>query len=291
MSILNRRRELCLASVFALALTGAAGAADLAVKAPILAPVVGWSWTGLYLGVGGGTAWGTKEYDWNIDATIASVQNQLGAPGAIPPLGLRSQGSHGINGGFFGGQIGYNYQIAWAVLGVQADAHWADISGDGNCFALAITNCSAKVESFGTVTAKLGGTVDRALLYAKGGFAWENAKSDINVLGLGAGNVLAGAIPGGVNFVLASEVSENRTGWTWGAGVEYAFAPNWSGFVEYNYLDFGKKTQNYLYSVSVPAAALTLALPIPTELNEQYHVVKAGLNYRFNWAAPVVARY
>jgi outer membrane immunogenic protein len=286
MTILNRRRELCLASVFALAFTGAAGAADLPVRAPIMAPVVPLSWTGFYIGIGGGTAWGTKEYDWNIDATIASVQAQLGAPGLIPPLGLRSQGSHGINGGFFGGQIGYNYQIGWAVLGVQADAHWADISGDGNCFALAITNCSAKVESFGTVTAKVGGTVDRALLYAKGGFAWENAKSNINILGLGAGNVLAGVIPGGVNFVLASEVSENRTGWTWGAGVEYAFAPNWSGFVEYNYLDFGKKTQNYVYSVS------NLTIPIPTELEEQYHVIKAGLNYRFNWwSAPVVARY
>ena len=59
MSVLNRRRELCLASVLALALTGAAGAADMAVKAPIIAPVVvAPTWTGFYLGIGGGTAWG-----------------------------------------------------------------------------------------------------------------------------------------------------------------------------------------------------------------------------------------
>ncbi len=39
MAVLNRCRELCLASVYALALTGVAGAADLAVKAPIVPPV------------------------------------------------------------------------------------------------------------------------------------------------------------------------------------------------------------------------------------------------------------
>jgi outer membrane immunogenic protein len=284
MSISKRRRELCLASVLALAaLTGTAGAADLGVRAPIAPPVVPWSWTGFYIGIGGGTAWGTKEYDWNIDATIASVLNQVGAPGAIPPLGLHSQGTHSINGGFFGGQIGYNWQVGWAVLGVQADAHWADLNGSGNCFALAITNCNAKVDSFGSVTARVGGTIDRALLYAKGGWAWENSSSDINILGIGATNVLGGAIPGGVNLNLASSVSEDRSGWTWGAGVEYAFASNWSGFLEYNYYDFGKKTQNYLFSVSVPAVPANVSIPIPTDLNEQFHVVKAGVNYRFNW--------
>lgn len=284
-------KRVLLASAAVLGLTGIAGAADLAVRAPIVAPPPVWSWTGFYLGIGGGTAWGTKEYDWNVDNTIASITTQLGAAGVVPPLGLHSQGSHTINGGFFGGQIGYNYQFGWAVVGVQADAHWADISGSGNCFVLGINNCNAKVDSFGSVTAKAGGTIDRALLYAKGGWAWENSKSDINLLGLGSGNILGGVVPGGVNINLASSISENRGGWTWGAGVEYAFSPNWSGFLEYDYYDFGKKAQNYQYSISIPAAAVNLAIPIPTELSEQFHVVKAGLNYRFNWGAPVVARY
>ena len=65
MAVLNRTRELCLASVYALALTGAAGAADLAVKSPIVPPVPVFSWTGVYLGIGGGTGWGDNEYRWN----------------------------------------------------------------------------------------------------------------------------------------------------------------------------------------------------------------------------------
>lgn len=286
MSIIKRHRELALASVFALALTGAAGAADLTVKGPVYAPPLPvYSWTGFYLGVGGGTSWGTKEYDWDIDSTIAAIQAQLGG-GPIPPLGLHSQGTHAINGGFFGGQIGYNYQMGWLVLGVQADAHWADIEGKGNCFALGITNCNAKVESFGSVTGRIGGAIDRLLVYAKGGWAWENGTSDINLLGLsGLG------IPGLFNATLASTVDESRSGWTWGAGAEYAFSPSWTAFVEYNYYDFGNKTQNYNYTLSIPVIPLNLNIPIPTELDEKFHTVKVGVNYKFNWGAPVVARY
>jgi outer membrane immunogenic protein len=35
-----------------------------------------------------------------------------------------------------------------------------------------------------------------------------------------------------------------RTGWTAGAGLEYAFAPNWSAKIEYDYLGFGNETLN-----------------------------------------------
>jgi outer membrane immunogenic protein len=282
MPIIKRHRELALASVFALALTGAAGAADLAVRAPVYAPPIPvYSWTGFYLGVGGGTGWGTKEYDWNITSTVNSVLAQFN-DGTLP-VALNSQGSHGINGGFFGGQLGYDYQAGWLVFGVQADAHWADIEGKGNCFALGLINCNAKVESFGSVTGRLGGAIDHLLVYAKGGWAWENGKSDINVLGLGG----LGVGPFSAN--LASNVDDNRTGWTWGAGAEYAFSPSWTAFVEYNYYDFGSETQNYAFSVSAPGG--TLVIPIPTELDEKFHTVKAGINYKFNWGAPVVARY
>ena len=53
MVVLKRCRELCLAAAYALALTGVVGAADLGVKAPIVPPVPVFSWTGVYLGIGG----------------------------------------------------------------------------------------------------------------------------------------------------------------------------------------------------------------------------------------------
>ena len=87
MAVLNRTRELCLVSVYVSALTGVAGAADLAVKTPIVAPVPVFSWTGVYLGIGGGTGWGNNEYTWNQDATLAAVMAQMPNPGTLPQLG------------------------------------------------------------------------------------------------------------------------------------------------------------------------------------------------------------
>ncbi len=102
MAVLNRTRELCLVSVYVSALTGVAGAADLAVKTPIVAPVPVFSWTGVYLGIGGGTGWGNNEYTWNQDATLAAVMAQMPNPGTLPQLGP-TQGSLPISGGLFGG--------------------------------------------------------------------------------------------------------------------------------------------------------------------------------------------
>ncbi|MDO9060071.1 MAG: outer membrane beta-barrel protein, partial [Bradyrhizobium sp.] len=72
----------------------------------------------------------------------------------------------------------------------------------------------------------------------------------------------------------------NRDGYTVGAGLEYMFAQNWSGKVEYQYYDFGKT------SFVTPA-------PLPTfgSTHHEEHTVKAGLNYRFNLGAPAAARY
>ena len=133
MAILNGSRDLCLASAFAFALTGVAGAADLAVKTPMFAPVPVFSWTGVYVGIGGGTGWGNNEYTWNQDATLAAVAAQMPNPGTLPQLGP-TQGSLPISGGFFGGQIGGNWQVERAARPSHAadasspDAHQAGVA-------------------------------------------------------------------------------------------------------------------------------------------------------------------
>jgi outer membrane immunogenic protein len=133
MTILNLCRKRCLAPVFALAITSGACAAHLPFKMPVVAPVPAFSWTGVYLGIGGGTGWGNNEYTWNQDATLAAVAAQMPNPGTLPQLGA-TQGSLPISGGLFGGQIGGNWQVERVVFGIQADAHWADIEGHGSCF-------------------------------------------------------------------------------------------------------------------------------------------------------------
>lgn len=298
------RRELCLASVFALAFTGVAGAADLAVKAPIVAPVPVFSWTGIYLGVGGGAGWGNKEYTWNQDATVAAIAAQLGGFNTPFPLLGGTQGSHPISGGFFGGQLVANWQAGWAVFGIQADAHWADIEGHGSCFDSGAFStvglsfgCNDKVNSFGTVTGRVGAAVDRALIYAKGGWAWENGQHSVTPTIPATLNGGGGGGPQAFGTSITSASSNlSRTGWTFGAGIEYAFAPHWSAFVEYDYLDFGTKGANSTHSLVLNnnggGGPASLIIPLQTSATEKFNVVKVGLNYKFDWwGVAGVARY
>src|SRR5882724_11150209 len=64
-------------------------------------------------------------------------------------------------------------------------------------------------------------------------------------------------------------------------GFEYQFAPSWSAKVEYQYYNFGSTT-------FVAGSPLVL---VGTSFRDDEHTVKAGINYRFNWGGPVVARY
>ena len=292
-AVLDRRRELWLAAVCALAFTRVAGAADLAL--PVVAPVPVFSWTGVYLGIGGGTGWGNNEYNWNQDATLAAVAAQMQNGGGPLPLLGGTQGSHPIGGGFFGGQLGGNWQVEWAVFGIQADAHWADIEGHGSCFdagAVATAGlsfgCNDKVSSFGTVTGRVGAAVDHALIYAKGGLAWESGQHTLTPTA--PFNVMGGDNPQA--SITSASSSQFQTGWTFGAGVEYAFAQHWSAFVEYSYIDLGTRSANSTHFLSLPGnVPSSFVIPIQTTATERFNIVKAGLNYRFNWwSAPLAAR-
>ena len=223
------------AALAALVAASAAQAADMPRKAP-LAPYVGapFNWTGFYIGAHVGAGWSTKE--WTL------LQSDFPSS----PIG-----NFNLNGFLGGGQIGYNWQSGWAVFGVEADASAADIKGSTLCTNLAF--CSSKIDALGTITARFGGAVDRALVYVKGGGAWEHEK----------------------NARIGTEFSESKTrwGWTVGTGVEYAFAPNWSGKVEYNFLDFGKA--NFFRDTIAEAEGVSV------DIRQSVHTVKFGLNYRF----------
>ena len=77
----------------------------------------------------------------------------------------------------------------------------------------------------------------------------------------------------------------NRSGWTVGGGAEWMFSPGWSVFAEYNYMDFGNGIAGY---VSGPGTVGT-----PNVLNARLTTQTAlvGVNYKFGWGAPVVAKY
>lgn len=151
-------RNYLLSSVAALGIVAAcaASAADLpSRKGPVMAPAYApiFTWTGFYVGVNGGYAFG------EVDSTGVS--------------GFRD--SDGFVGG---GQIGYNYQVGQIVLGLEADFQGADLkSGVSNVLG---DTATTEVNYFGTVRARVGFAVDRFMPYVTGGFAYGNVKTAFN---------------------------------------------------------------------------------------------------------------
>src|SRR4051812_32324553 len=114
------KRTLILAAILAASAVPAI-AADLPVKAPppIVAPIM--TWTGFYAGFNGGYSWGESSRELNfVTATGAAI---------IPPGGVITSGGTDLEGGLFGGQIGYNWQTSNWVWGFETDIQWANQRG------------------------------------------------------------------------------------------------------------------------------------------------------------------
>jgi outer membrane immunogenic protein len=242
------RKNLMLLAAAAIGLTASvASAADLPRKAPSYAPPAPppFSWTGFYLGINGGAGWGT------VDSTIAV---------SAAPFGAFPLSSHNVSGWLFGGQIGYNWQVQpWLVLGIEGDGEWTDDTGTTPCITFGVS-CESKNKSMFDVTGRVGFVVDRALIYAKGGVAWLNRESTLNVL-----------IPPTASF----STSHTRTGGLFGVGVEYAFLPNWSAKIEYNFIDTNTDSTNFAIPAGLGGGTATVGV------NEKISLVKFGVNYRF----------
>jgi outer membrane immunogenic protein len=259
-----------------------ASAADLAVKAPpMTAPVPVFSWTGFYIGANVGGAWGTKEW------TGTSEQLDAAAPVL---LNNDVVGTHTVNGFLGGGQIGYNYQAGWTVFGLEAQGDWSNLTGKGPCFTevapgatFDVSNrCSANVRGLATFAARFGVTWDHTMVFVKGGGAWANDRFSLH------SSSNSNFPPSTVwNY---GDITDNRWGGMVGLGIEQAFGPNWSAKVEYDFMDFGTKNYTFIGSQVTPLGVST-PVRFSSDISQTIHLVKVGLNYRFNWGGPLVAHY
>jgi len=116
---------------------------------------------------------------------------------------------------------------------------------------------------------------DESLIYLKGGVAWEGSNFSV-------GNSITA---GGTTLAANASGSGTQTGGLLGMGVEYAFLPNWSAKIEYNYIDYGTRSFNSSISTNsgfagTPLAALS-GVQVPVSITENEHIIKAGVNYRF----------
>lgn len=193
------------------------------------------NWTGFYAGVFGGV--GAADFELT--------------PVGVPGAGFLSTG----RGALGGVQVGYDYQIDSFVLGAVADIALSGVEGRASIGGGLGFEYTSRLEYLGTVRARAGFLpTDDLLVYAHGGFAYGRSNPTLSLGGVPA--------PG--------FVATNRTGWTIGAGVEYAVTENISLQTEYAYTDLGAPT--------VSDAAL---LPASATESLKLHTVKAGVNFRF----------
>jgi outer membrane immunogenic protein len=167
---------------------------------------------------------------------------------------------------FLGGvQAGADFQFAGSfVVGIEGQYSWLGSNRIGAIFPAGFVY-SNNQRGLGSVTGRIGYSWGPALFYAKGGYAYSDNSETLTF----------GGAP--VAFTLDRS---HTSGYTVGGGIEYLFTPNWSAKAEYQYYNFGR-------SQFIAPAALA---PFGSFSNDE-HTLKAGLNYRFNWASPVAARY
>ena len=158
-----------------------------------------------------------------------------------------STGGFNTSGGLVGGTIGYNYQAGAAVFGLEGDIDWANINGTTNNGCP--LGCKTRDDWLSTVRGRLGYAADRFMPFITGGAAFGDIKT---------------STPG---FVGATS---DRAGWTVGAGLEFAFAGNWTAKAEYLYVSLNK------FNCGLSCG------PFPVDnVSFNTNLVRAGINYRF----------
>jgi outer membrane immunogenic protein len=268
------RLALAVVSLSAL-VAGPAFAADMPLKAPPPAVTPAPLWTGWYIGANIGGSFGTAKESASFPPTVVLPTSQFGSA------------SSDLDGVIGGGQIGYNWQTGNWVLGIEADFQGSSerastsLIGTGSISGIGILapptttftgtlNIAEKLDWFGTVRGRLGVLAGpNWLLYGTGGLAYGQLDTDttLTVAGISAAN----------NF------STTRAGWTAGGGIEGWITQNWTAKVEYLYVDFGSFTNGF--------TGLGVFTPITVSTHVTDNIVRVGVDYHFNWSAPIATKY
>lgn len=196
---------------------------------PTVAPV--YNWGGIYVGINGGYGFGSSEWTG----------------------GGLSTGDFNTSGGLIGGTLGANFQTDAFVFGLETDLDWTGISGSvaGGCSQpgppAAFSSCETSNDWLGTVRGRVGYAADRVLFYGTAGGAY----GDVKATAFGVTN------------------TETEFGWTAGAGVEAAFADNWTARVEYLYVDLGN------------ASCGSACGGAPVSVSFTQSLVRAGVDFKF----------
>jgi outer membrane immunogenic protein len=193
-----------------------AQAADMPLKTKLPGT---FNWAGCYLGGSLGYAWGR---DFDTETVTATGLLSGSSP----------TDSANANGVKLGGYLGCNWQMGgpW-VIGAEGDGEWANLRG-----TTTFPNTGPPSDFYDThiddqssIRGRIGYLLEpRLIVYATGGAAFASIKEH-DVIGA------TGAF---------TDNSATRTGWTLGAGLEYAFTDRWIGRFDYRYANFGTFSYN-----------------------------------------------
>ena len=238
----------------AMAVAAPVRAADLPVapayNPPAPMPPAIYNWTGFYLG-------------GNVGAGLLSENMTPTNPAALFTPGVPLHPS--VVGLVGGAQAGFDYQFSSVVVGAQASLSDSYINGQNtqnNTDGLTQERMTSEPTWFASVTGRVGVAANTLLFYVKGGGAWMHINHVQDILTAGA-------------TTATQSISDTRSGFVAGVGLEYAMTENLSALFEYDFYDFGTKTENFN-----PAVVGT-----PLAIRSDLHTLTVGLNYRFNWGS------
>lgn len=243
---------------------------------PALADEEG-DWTGAYVGVNVGYTAAKSDSDVALSGSWTSESAALQSE--VVNRWSANQSLDDVN---FGGQIGYNYQMGGAVIGVEADI--SALSGNE---VLTRTQASTAFPSLSytytnrvdpkhmiSLKGRLGAAMGNTLFYAEGGWAWTRAD-------LGADILSNASTP----YSKSGRLAETLDGFIVGGGIEHRFSPNISARIAYDYTDQGDASYVNAYN---PGSAFNFPNATPpviyTETMTQdlrMHLVRVGLNFHF----------
>jgi len=237
-------KKLAIAVTAVVALTGSAIAADMPVKAPAAPMVRAASWTGCYVGAGGGYGmWNQENTVYNAGGVVISPQTTAGGRG------------------WFGSvEGGCDYQFApnW-VVGASANYDFGSLKGTPTVNGF---YGEEKLSSSWAAGGRIGYVVMPQLLaYFSGGYTQAHF-DQLNVANLAGWSV----------------ASHTYDGYFLGSGYEYGLGwlPGLFWKTEYRFADYGTDRNNILNSSGVPSG-------YTADQHKYVQTIRSELVYRFNW--------
>ncbi len=257
-----------------------AGGAPMAYASAYEAAPRAANWNGFYGGVNAG---GAIAHNPTSNPFIFSPSTI-----AFPVGGIDSYTQAPL-GGVFGVQLGWNRQVApsW-VAGVEVDWQWTNQT-DSACVSqclqppptvvvtpglpLGVTNDQA-IKWLATTRGRFGWVAPNgSLWYATGGAAWGRVEDTVTLIAqppfFAAGAPMQGVF------------SQNKFGWTIGAGTEIPLWDRWSAKAEYLYVDLGKVTNSFTSALD-PFQAPATSQTTSSVFSVHDHIFRFGVNYHFN---------